>query len=57
MYDKEVTDIPTTIAFRVDDDFHAAVKIQATKEKKTLQDYIIEAIKKDMEEKAKQEQK
>lgn len=42
-----------TIAFRVDEQFHTKVKIQAIKERKTLQEYIIEVLKKDMEEKAK----
>jgi predicted HicB family RNase H-like nuclease len=42
-----------TIAFRVDEEFHTAVKVQAAKEKKTLQDYIIEILKKDLEEKQK----
>jgi predicted HicB family RNase H-like nuclease len=42
-----------TISFRVDEDFHTAVKMQAVKEKKTLQNYIIEVLKKDMEEKQK----
>ena len=55
MHEREVVNIPAvrTISFRVDEDFHASVKIQATKEKKSLQDYIIETLKKDMEEKSK----
>jgi predicted HicB family RNase H-like nuclease len=42
-----------TISFRVDEDFHTAVKLQAVKEKKTLQEYVIETLKKDLDEKAK----
>ena len=40
-----------TIAFKIDPDFHVAIKIQATLEKRTLQDYIISALKKDLAEK------
>jgi len=42
-----------TLAFKVDDDFHMEVKLQATREKKTLQEYVIEALKKDLKEKQK----
>lgn len=41
------------VAFQIDDDFHMQLKIQATKEGKTIKEYIIEIIKKDLEEKAK----
>jgi len=40
-----------TIAFRIEEEFHTAVKVQAAKEKKTLQDYIIEILQKDIAEK------
>ena len=46
-----------TIAFRVDEEFHTAVKVQAAKEKKTLQDYIVEILKKDIEAKSQKEGK
>lgn len=39
------------IAFPIDDKFHTEIKLQATKEGKTIKDYIIELIKKDLEEK------
>jgi len=39
------------IAFPVPDDFHVEVKIQATKEGKTIKDYIIELIQKDLDRK------
>ena len=39
------------IAFPVEDELHMAIKIQATKKGKTIKDYIIELIKKDLEEK------
>jgi len=49
----EVREISSkTIAFRVDEDFHTAVKMQATKEKKSLQEYVIEVLQKDIDEKA-----
>lgn len=38
------------IAFPVDDKFHMEIKLRATKESKTIKDYIIELIKKDLEE-------
>ena len=41
------------VAFQIDDKFHTDIKIQATKEGKTIKDYIIELIKKDLEEKQK----
>lgn len=44
-----------TIAFRVNEEFHTTVKIQAAKEKMTLQGYIIGVLKKDIEEKARKE--
>ena len=52
-----VNEITRTIAFRVDEDFHTMVKMQAVKEKKALQEYVIEVLKKDIEEKAKNEKK
>jgi predicted HicB family RNase H-like nuclease len=42
------------IAFKVEDSFHMQVKIQAIKEGKTLQEYIISLLKKDIEQKAKE---
>jgi hypothetical protein len=41
------------IAFQVDNAFHTEIKIQATKEGKTIKDYIMELIKKDLENKKK----
>lgn len=41
------------IAFQIDDEFHKKIKIQATEEGKTIKDYIIELIKKDLEQKNK----
>lgn len=41
------------VAFQIDDEFHMQLKLQATKEGKTIKEYIIEIIKKDLEEKAK----
>lgn len=56
-YESEVLIIAIkTIAFRVDEDFHTKVKIQATKERKTLQEYVIEVLKEDIKAKAKDEQ-
>jgi len=40
-----------TIAFRVSDDFHAEVKMQAFSEKKSLQAYIIDVLARDLERK------
>ena len=57
MYEQEVITISKTIAFRVEEEFHTAVKMQAVKEKKTLQEYIIDLIKKDLEEKAEMDKK
>ena len=39
------------IAFLVDDELHMELKIQATREGKTIKEYIMELIKKDLEEK------
>ena len=41
------------IAFQVDDEFHKAIKIQATIEGKGIKEYVIELIKKDLETKQK----
>lgn len=41
------------IAFPISDELHMKIKIQATKESKTIKDYIIELIKKDLEQKNK----
>ena len=49
-YEREVNTIAQkTIAFRVEDEFHSLVKIQAIKKGKTLQDYIVDLIKTDIE--------
>ena len=46
--------IPTkTIAFRVEEQFHTLVKIQATKEGKTLQEHVIEVLQHDLDKKSK----
>ena len=45
------------IAFQIADDFHTDIKIQATKENKSIKDYIVELIKKDLEEKQKDNEK
>ncbi len=37
------------IAFPVEDELHKKIKIKATEEGKTIKDYIIELIKKDLE--------
>ena len=37
------------IAFQIDDEFHKKIKIQATNENKSIKDYIIEIVKKDLE--------
>lgn len=53
-HETEVNTIATkTIAFRVEEEFHTQVKIQATKEGKSLQEYIIKILKKDIERKTK----
>ena len=39
------------IAFLISDELHMEIKIQATKEGKTIKDYIVELIKKDLEQK------
>ncbi len=39
------------ISFQIDDEFHMEIKIQATKEHKTIKDYIIELIKSDLAQK------
>ena len=44
-----------TISFKVDEEFFTELKIQIAKEGKTLKDYLIELIRKDLE--AKREQK
>lgn len=41
-----------TIAFRIDEELHAQIRIQAIKENKTLQEYVIQLLKKDLEQKA-----
>lgn len=41
------------IAFRLDDKLHMDIKIQATKEGKNIKDYILELVKKDLENKKK----
>ena len=40
-----------TVSFQIDDEFHKAIKIQATLEYKGIKEYIIELIKKDLESK------
>ena len=37
------------ITVKVDDELHIELKIKMAKEQKTLQDYIVELIKKDLE--------
>lgn len=37
------------IAFQVEDEFHTKIKIKATKEGKTIKDYVIGLIRKDLE--------
>jgi predicted HicB family RNase H-like nuclease len=37
------------IAFQVDDEFHMKIKIQAAKEGKSIKEYIMEIIRKDLE--------
>lgn len=39
------------ISFQIDDEFHMEIKIQATKEQKTIKDYIIELIRNDLAQK------
>jgi len=39
------------IAFQIPDEFHIDIKVQATKEGKSIKDYIIELIKKDLDKK------
>ena len=39
------------IAFQIDDEFHLKIKLQATKEGKSIKDYIVELIQKDLEQK------
>jgi len=41
------------LAFRVPDEFHTEIKLQATKEGKTLQEFAIEALRKELEYKKK----
>jgi len=41
------------VAFQIDDEFHIQIKIQATKEGKSIKDYIINLIKKDLDTKKK----
>lgn len=47
---KEVDNIKN-IAFQISDELHMEIKIQATKEGKTIKDYIVELVKKDLEQK------
>lgn len=49
---KEVI-IIKNIAFQVDDKFHADIKIQATKEGKSIKDYIMGLIRNDLDKKKK----
>lgn len=42
------------VSFQIDEEFHKQLKIQATKEGKGIKEYIIELVKKDLEEKKKQ---
>jgi hypothetical protein len=42
-----------SIAFLIDDEFHKKIKLQATNEDKTIKNYIILLIEKDLEEKNK----
>lgn len=37
-----------TLAFRISEEFHTRIKIQLAKDKKTLKDYVIELIEKDL---------
>jgi len=37
------------VSFPLDDELHMELKIQATKEGKTIKDYVIELIKRDLE--------
>jgi len=48
--DMEVIKIKN-IGFPIDDELHMKVKIQATKEGKTIRDYLIELINKDLQKK------
>ena len=41
------------IAFRIEDELHTEIKIQATKEGKSIKEYILELVKKDLENKKK----
>lgn len=50
MYFMEVIFIKN-IAFQVEDDFHIEIKVKATKEGKTIKDYIMELIRKDLDKK------
>lgn len=43
-----------TFSFRVPEEFHILIKLQATKEGKTIQEYIIEILQKDIEKKKEQ---
>jgi predicted HicB family RNase H-like nuclease len=47
-----VTIAQKTIAFRIEEELHAQIRIQAIKEGKTMQEYVIELLKKDLELKA-----
>jgi hypothetical protein len=42
-----------TISFKVDEEFFREIKIQIAKEGKTLKDYIVELIRRDLEAKSK----
>lgn len=37
------------IAFKIEDEFHKKIKLKATEEGKSIKDYIIELIEKDLE--------
>jgi len=52
-YAEEVSLIKN-ISFQINDEFHIELKIQSTKEGKSIKDYIIELIKKDLENKKKE---
>jgi predicted HicB family RNase H-like nuclease len=39
------------IAFLIDEEFHKKIKLQSTKDNKSIKDYIIDLIKQDLEKK------
>ncbi len=41
------------IAFQVDDELHKRIKLQSTKEDKSIKEYIVELIKEDLKKKEK----